>query len=249
MAQRLAGKVAIVTGAGRGIGRSVAIGFAREGARLALCSRTEAQLAETADAIRRIGGTAIEIPADVAREEDIVRLVKMTVECYGTVDILVNNAAILTPRATLAETTTADWDLTMIVNVRGPFLLSREVSRVMIPKRTGSIINLSSGAGKRVAPFWGTYSLSKVGIEGMTKIFAEELRSHGIRVNAVNPGGTRTEMRSKAYPREDPMTLPHPDDLVPVFVYLASDDSAGITGQSLEAREWIAKSGDVGQGT
>ena len=248
MAQRLAGKVAIVTGAGRGIGRSIAIGFAKEGARVVLCSRTHAQLGAVADEIRRAGGTAVAVPVDVSRDEDVQRLVRMAVECYGTVDILVNNAAVLMPRATLAETTTSDWDMTMVVNVRGPFLLSREVLRIMATKRSGSIINLSSGAGKRVMPYWGAYSLSKVGIEGMTRIFAEELRPHGIRVNAVNPGGTRTEMRALAYPREDPAILPHPDELLPLFVYLASDESADVTGQSLEAREWIAKNGDVGRG-
>ncbi len=243
MAQRLAGKTAIVTGAGRGIGRSIAIGFAKEGARIVLCSRTRTQLEAVADEVRRVGGTAVAVPADVSRDEEIERLVRRAVECYGTVDILVNNAAILTPRAPLAEMTTADWDLTMIVNVRGPFLLSREVARIMTPKRSGSIINLSSGAGKRVMPYWGAYSLSKVGIEGMTRIFAEELRPHGIRVNAVNPGGARTEMRASAYPSEDPATLPHPDELLPMFLHLASDESADVTGQSFEAREWITKRG------
>jgi NAD(P)-dependent dehydrogenase (short-subunit alcohol dehydrogenase family) len=109
----------------------------------------------------------------------------------------------------------------------------------MIPQRSGSIINVSSGVGRIGRACWGAYAASKFGVEGLTQVLADELREFGIRANSVNPGPTRTEMRALAYPEEDPLTLPTPDHVAPVFVYLASDDSAAVTGQSFDARDWL----------
>jgi NAD(P)-dependent dehydrogenase (short-subunit alcohol dehydrogenase family) len=115
----------------------------------------------------------------------------------------------------------------------------QEALQIMMPQRQGSIINVSSGVGRIGKARWGAYAASKFGVEGLTQVVADEVREFGIRANAVNPGPTRTEMRAVAYPEEDPLTLPTPDAIVPVFVYLASDDSAAVTGQSLDAQDWL----------
>lgn len=238
---RLTGTVAIITGASRGLGRAVTLRFAREGASVAICSRTPKDVEVLAKEVRRLGSDALAVKADVSQERDVDRLVAMTLQALGHVDVLVNNAGVLTPRAPIDQVKVTDWDLTMAVNVRGPFLCMRAVLPHMRPRRRGSIINVSSGAGKRPAPLWGPYAVSKFGIEGLTALAAEEMRADGIRVNAVNPGGTRTTMRSQAYPEEDPAQLPPPEDLTGIFAYLASEASRDVTGLSLDARDWLAQ--------
>ena len=236
---RLEGAVAIITGASRGLGRAVAIRFAEEGAKLSLCARQAAAVEETAQEIRRRGGSVLALKADVASDRDVDRLVAMTLKTFGCIDVLVNNAGVLTPKAPLQEVRVNDWELSMAVNLRGPFLCMRAVLPHLLAQRRGSIINVSSGAGKREAPLWGPYAVSKFGVEGLTLLAAGETRGSGVRVNAVNPGGLRTAMRASAYPDEDPMTLPTPDAITGVFVYLASEASHEVTGQSLDAREWL----------
>ena len=179
------------------------------------------------------------ISGDLSKEEAVGRVVKETEKTFGSVDILVNNAGILTPRAPIHRVEIKDWDLSLEINLRSVFLLTRAVLPSMIQRKTGVIINVSSGAGKRAAPEWGPYAVAKFGVEGLTKLVAEEVRPHGIRVNAVNPGGIRTSMRAMAYPDEDPSSLPIPETLVPLFVWLASEKSQGITGESIEWREWM----------
>jgi NAD(P)-dependent dehydrogenase (short-subunit alcohol dehydrogenase family) len=115
----------------------------------------------------------------------------------------------------------------------------REALNIMMPQRSGSIINVSSGVGRIGRARWGAYAASKFGLEGLTQVVADGVREFGIRVNAVNPGPTRTEMRALAYPEEDPLILATPDEVVPIFVYLASDAAAAVTGQSLDARDWL----------
>ena len=237
--KKLSGRVAIVTGASRGVGRAVAVRFAREGARVVICSRTPKDVEAVAKEIRRDGGDVLAVKADVSQERDVDRLAAMTLERFLRIDVLVNNAGVLTPRAAIERVRVTDWDLTMAVNLRGPFLCMRAILPHLRAQRSGSIINVTSGAGKRASPLWGPYAVSKFGIEGLTALVAEETRADGIRVNAVNPGGTRTDMRSAAYPQENPQSLPAPEDLAGVFVYLASDASLGVTGQSLEGRDWL----------
>ena len=235
---RLRGKVAVVTGASRGIGRAVAQGYAREGAKVAMAARTGSTLEEVAAHIRHSGGEVITFSGDLSREDQVAALMKKANDAFGPVEILVNNAGILIPRAPIHEVTTSDWDLSLAVNLRSVFLCMKTVLPQMIERRCGVVINLSSGAGKRAAPFWGPYAVAKCGIEGLTQLVAEEVRLYGIRVNAVNPGGVRTSMRATAYPDEDPASLPNPEDLAPFFVWLASDHSKGITGESIDWRQW-----------
>jgi NAD(P)-dependent dehydrogenase (short-subunit alcohol dehydrogenase family) len=116
--------------------------------------------------------------------------------------------------------------------------MTRAVLPVMLAQQTGSIINVTSGVGRQGKAQWGAYAVSKAGLEALTQVLADEVGQDGIRVNAVNPAATRTAMRAQAYPAEDPLTLPTPEEILPIFVYLASDASKGVNGQSLEARDW-----------
>ena len=155
--------------------------------------------------------------------------------------MLVNNASFLGPRVPIADYPVSAWEDVLRVNLTGSFLMIQEALKIMMPQRHGSIINVSSGVGRAGKARWGAYAAAKFGVEGLTQVLADEVRELGIRVNTVNPGPTRTEMRALAYPEEDPLTLVTPDDIVPIFVYLASDASAAVTGQSLEARDWLSR--------
>ena len=239
---RLAGKVALVTGASRGIGKAVALAFAREGAKVVICARRQAELKRAAREIHATGGEVAWIAADIANPNDVKRSVREAQRRYGTIHILVNNASVLGPRAPITRYPLAAWEQVLKVNLTAQFLMTKEVLRRMIPQREGSIINVSSSVGRIGKARWGAYAASKFGVEGFTQVLAEEVKEFNIRVNAVNPGATRTEMRALAYPEEDPLTLPAPDEIAGVFVYLASAESSGITGKSFDARERLNKS-------
>jgi NAD(P)-dependent dehydrogenase (short-subunit alcohol dehydrogenase family) len=237
--KKLAGKVALITGGSRGIGKAVAAGYALEGAAVFVCGRNALDVKKAIADIEGAGGRVSGCAGDVGKIEDVRRIVQSTIAQFGGIDVLVNNASLLGPRVPIADYPLEAWEEVLRVNLTGIFLMSREVvKKVMIPKRQGSIINVSSGVGRIGKARWGAYGASKFGVEGLTQGLAEEVKDLGIRVNAVNPGPTRTEMRGVAYPDEDPLTLPAPDQIVPVFVYLASEDSRNVTGQSFDAQEW-----------
>ena len=206
----LNGKVAVVTGASRGIGAAVARRYVKEGAKVVLASRSPEALRKVAQMIKKEGGEVLAVVTDVSIEQDVVQLMDAARTAFKTIDILVTSAGILTPRSPLSEVTEEDWERTMAVNLKGSFFCAREALKVMEKKKSGSVIFISSGAGKRPAPYWGPYAVSKFGIEGLMLAMAEEVRENGIRVNAVNPGGARTTMRAMAYPDEDPKRLPQP---------------------------------------
>ncbi len=235
-------KVALVTGGSRGIGRAIALAYAREGARVFVSARREADLEQAVGEIRAAGGEASWIAADISKTREVKRLLREVRCLYGTVHILVNNASILGPRETIIRYPLSDWERVMRVNLTAMFGVTKEALRMMIPQKEGSIINLSSGVGRVGKARWGAYAVSKFGVEGFTQLLAKEMKEHNIRVNAVNPGGTRTDMRAEAYPQEDPLTLPAPDEITKVFVYLASPESEGVTGKSFDARDWLKKS-------
>ncbi len=238
---RLTGKVALVTGGSRGIGKAIAMAYAREGATLFICARGRESLEATVEEIRSAEGEAQGQVADLSRARDVKRLVRQVVRSYGTIHVLVNNASLLGPRETLARYPLAAWEEVIKVNLTALFMVTKEVLGVMIPREEGTIINVSSGVGRVGKARWGAYSASKFGVEGFTQVLAEEVKERNIRVNAVNPGGTRTEMRAEAYPEEDPMTLPHPDEIMEIFVYLATEVSGDVTGKSFDARDWLKK--------
>jgi len=237
--QKLLGKVALITGGSRGIGKAVATAYAREGAGVFICARKEADVQKAVAEIESFGARAYGCAGDVGKIEDAQRMVQRAAAQFSRVDILVNNASLLGPRVPIANYPVATWEEVLRVNLTGPFLMIQEALQIMMPQRQGSIINVSSGVGRSGKARWGAYAASKFGVEGLTQVVADEVREFGIRANAVNPGPTRTEMRAFAYPEEDPLTLPAPDAIVPVFVYLASDDSAAVTGQSLDAQDWL----------
>jgi NAD(P)-dependent dehydrogenase (short-subunit alcohol dehydrogenase family) len=238
--QILAGKVALVTGGSRGIGRAIAEAYARAGANVFICGRNADHLGRAVEQVRGVG--VIEgVAGDVGDPLDVERIVQATINRFGAVHVLVNNASILGPRQPLSHYPIADWSEVLRINLTGIFLMVRAVLPIMLEQRMGSIINLSSGVAKKGRARWGAYAVSKAGVEGLTQVLADEVSASGIRVNTVNPAPTRTEMRVLAYPSEDPLTLPTPDEILPVFLYLASDASAAVSGQSLEARDWLKR--------
>jgi NAD(P)-dependent dehydrogenase (short-subunit alcohol dehydrogenase family) len=232
----LEGKVALITGASRGLGRALALAYAEEGASLVLNSRDEGLLRPVVEEIEDKGAEALAAPADVSRGEEAERLVETAVERFGRIDVLVNNAGLLGPRVRIEDYPEEDWCRVIDANLTGPFL----VAKAAIPRMPegASIINMVSGVSIEGRPKWGAYSVSKFGVEGLTQILASELQERGIRVNAVDPGGMRTEMRAAAYPDEDPMTRITPEENTAVFLYLASDESREVTGQRFKAQEF-----------
>ena len=237
--QKLTGKVALITGGSRGIGKAVATAYAREGAGVFICARSDADLNRAVADIRTIGGAVHGCIGDVGDVAQAKAIIHAALKQFGKLDVLVNNASFLGPRVPIAEYPVSAWEDVVRINLTGSFLMTQEALKVMIPQRGGSIINVSSGVGRVGKARWGAYAASKFGVVGLTQVIADEVREFGIRANSVNPGPTRTEMRARAYPEEDPLTLPTPDHVAPVFVYLASDDSAAVTGQSLEAQVWL----------
>lgn len=233
----LDGRTALVTGASRGIGRAVAALFAHEGARVLLTARDAGLLRGVAEALPGEGHRVI--PADLSSRDQIDHLAnRVTAECDGRLDILVNNASILGPRRLLSECSVEEFTETLCVNLIAIFELTSRLIPALVAAGRGSIINVSSTVGREGRATWGAYSVSKFGVESLTQTWAAELAAQGVRVNAVNPGGTRTQMRAEALPDEDPSTLPPPEEIAPVFLWLASDASEEVTGQSLDAREW-----------
>jgi NAD(P)-dependent dehydrogenase (short-subunit alcohol dehydrogenase family) len=235
----LQGKTALVTGGSRGIGRAVAEAYALRGANVFICARDENNLRAAIDEIRKSGGEIAGLAGDVGNQEHVDRIVSYALARYGAINILVNNASILGPRETIANYPVAAWDEVLRINLTGLFLMTSAVLPTMLVQKGGSIINVTSGVGRRGKSRWGAYAVSKAGLEALTQVLADEVGAHGIRVNAVNPAATRTAMRAGAYPEEDPLTLPTPQEILPVFLYLASDASSGVSGQSLEARDWL----------
>ncbi|HUJ11764.1 MAG TPA: SDR family oxidoreductase [Verrucomicrobiae bacterium] len=210
----LDGKIVLVTGASRGIGKAIADAFQHAGARVIGVARSQG--------------------CDVSNEEHVERLFKNLQQRHGTLHILVNNAGILTPRKPIVEVTAHEWDETMAVNLRGVFLCTRAALRLMLRQRSGLIVNLTSGVGRRAAPEWGPYAVSKWGVEGFTKVVAEEVKSTRIKVVAVNPRPTRTHMRALAYPDEDPRNLKTPGELGKFFVALATGEIKFENGDSVD---------------
>lgn len=237
---KLKDKIAVITGGSKGIGKAVAKAFVKEGCHTIICSRNEDSLKNTALELEKFGRIEY-IKADISSKEDVRRLRDFVAGRFKGVDILVNNASILGVRTPIASYPEDIWEEVIKINLNAQFFVTKSLLPLLLTSRNGSIINVSSSVGRRGKATWGAYAVSKFGLEGFTQVLADELKSTSVRVNSVNPGGTRTEMRAMAYPEEDPQTLPTPDDIVPVFIYLASDESVGITGCQFDARDWLNK--------
>ncbi|HSE84251.1 MAG TPA: YciK family oxidoreductase [Thermodesulfobacteriota bacterium] len=237
---KLKGKTALVTGGSKGIGKAIAKSFAKEGGSVIICGRTEEALRGACEEISKYGEIGY-IKADIVNKDDVERLAARLLKKWDKLDILVNNASILGDRVSISEYPEDTWEKVIEVNLNAQFFVTKAVLPLLLKSPNASIINVSSSVGRRGKAFWGAYAVSKFGLEGLTQVLADELKSSNVRVNSINPGGTRTEMRAEAYPDEDPMTLPAPEEITPVFLYLASDESIGVTGKEFDAREWIGK--------
>lgn len=217
----LEGKVAIVTGAGRGIGRSVALNLARNGAGVSLAARTEADLLALRSEIEAFGGQAASFPTDVSQESEVVALVRNTVERLGRLDMVINNAGIGV-FGPLVETTAEEWDRVFAVNARGPFLLCREAIPHLEQRESAFIINIISVVGVKGYTNQAAYSASKHAVMGMTKSLAKEVQEDGIRVHAVSPGGVDTRLIGQARPDLDRSVLMQPDEIAEIVLFLVT---------------------------
>lgn len=227
---KLKNKVALITGGGRGIGRAVAMAYAREGARLALCARTASEIDQTVREIRGLGAGCEGWPCDVSLEEPVKELVSRVQRAFGQIDVLVNNAGVMTRPVPITELEVKKWDYTMAVNLRGPFLVTQAVLPLMIKQKSGSIINVSSSIGRSAYANFIAYATSKWGLEGFTQTLAAEVRSYNIRANTVEPGYVATKLTGYSGSK--------PESVTEIFVYLASDESKGVSGKMLGSSSW-----------
>jgi len=246
---RLEGRVALVTGSGRGFGRSVTVAYAMEGARVVSVARTRQELDRTADIIHARGGEVLTMPTDLSRVEEIYKLRDEVLGAFGRLDVLFNNAA-TSPWKTIEEMTVEEWDRTIDVNLRAPFLLAKAFLGAMRAQGSGSIVNVSSGSAVKGFVAELAYCPSKFGLEGLTQCLALELRPHNIAVNSLNvaaPAGkalkptSLTEAEAGAMPDEVRTRYADVDSMVEAFgdawMFVALQDASGVTGQRLSTRQ------------
>jgi len=246
---RLEGKVILVTGSGRGFGRAMAMAYAREGAKVVGVSRTRSELENMAKIVRSRGGEILTVPTDLSNEDEIYRLRDKVLETYGRLDVLVNNAAASLWK-TVEDMTVADWDFTIAVNLRAPYLLTKAFLETMKSQGGGSIINVTSRSAEIGFVAEIGYCPSKYGLEGLTQCFALELKQYNIAVNSVDvasPPGKRlkptglTLAEAKKRPKEITERYADDDSMVEAFkdawTFLALQDGSGVSGQRLGTRE------------
>jgi NAD(P)-dependent dehydrogenase (short-subunit alcohol dehydrogenase family) len=243
---RLAERVALITGAGTGIGRATAMAFAREGAKVALAGRRKEKLQQVAEEIAAEGGQALPLPCDVTIAADVDRAVRETLEHFGALHILVNNAGVLS-HATVEQLSEEDWDRVMRVNIKGPFLMSRAVLPAMRQAGGGSIINIGSILGLLAMKARAAYCASKGGVTMLTKAMALDHAHENIRVNCICPSLVETEMVRSLFPnspegralREARLSgiplgrIGKPQDVASLAIYLASEESSWLTGVAI----------------
>ncbi|WP_088328342.1 YciK family oxidoreductase [Lacimicrobium sp. SS2-24] len=235
----LENKVILVTGAGDGIGKEAALQFARHGAEVILLGRTVEKLEAVYDTIiAEQGKEPAIVPLDLngATPTHYQQLAQTIKEQFGRLDGLLHNASVLGNLRPFAQIPVEEWQHVMQVNLNSEFFMTQALLEVLLLSETASVVFTSSGVGRQGRAYWGTYAISKFATEGMMQVLADEYSSSGLRFNCINPGATRTSMRAKAYPGEDPMKLRTPAEIMPVYLYLMSDQSKDISGQSLDAQ-------------
>jgi NAD(P)-dependent dehydrogenase (short-subunit alcohol dehydrogenase family) len=249
---KLEGRVSIVTGGGRGIGLAIALSFAAEGSAVVVSGTSKAALDETAEKIRKQGGRAVSVPADVANEDHVRSLVEATISEFGQIDILVNNAGIAGPTALVPEVKLEDWERTLGVNLTGAFLCAKHALPHMIGRGGGRIINITSVAGLKGYAWRSPYCASKWGMIGLTRTLAEEIGRYDITCNAIAPGpirgprieqviSSRAKQMNRSYEEVEldyvgPTALKRmaeESDIAAMALFLASDEGRNITGETL----------------
>lgn len=249
---KLEGRVSIVTGGGRGIGLAIALSFAAEGSAVVVSGTSKDALDETAEKIRKLGGRAVSVPADVANEAQVRELVETTISEFGQIDILVNNAGIAGPTALVPDVKLEDWDRTLAVNLTGAFLCAKHALPHMIGRSGGRIINITSVAGLKGYAWRSPYCASKWGMIGLTRTLAEEVGRYDITCNAIAPGpirgprieqviSSRAKEMNRSYKEVEldyvgPTALKRmaeESDIATMALFLASDEGRNITGETL----------------
>ncbi len=235
-------KICLITGASRGLGRALALEFGRRGAKLVINSRSSSakELSETERKLKDLGVQVLSVAADVSMRADVERLAGEALARFGHVDVLINNASALgpTPMPYLIDYPIDDFEQVIRTNMSGPFMLTRALVGQMIARKSGSIINISSDAGVVGYASWGAYGVSKAALDHLTRTWATELNGTGVRVNSVDPGDINTSMKRASDPAGDESEWADPQSVTAVFVYLASDESAEISGQRFLAQEF-----------
>jgi|TARA_R110000772_G_scaffold39329_1_gene92563 NAD(P)-dependent dehydrogenase (short-subunit alcohol dehydrogenase family) len=238
--QCLQNKIILVTGAGDGIGRAAALSYAQHGATVILLGRTVEKLEAVYDEIEAAAYPQAAIyPLHLrgAVMKDYEELANTIEREFGRLDGLLHNAGVLGQRRTLAQTTVDSWDEVLHVNLSAPFMMTQALLPMLAAAENASIILTSSSVGRKGRAFWGAYAISKFGTEGMMQILAdEEFDLNNTRVNSINPGATQTVMRRTAYPGENPQDNPLPEVIMPLYLYLMSDDSKAVNGQQFDAQ-------------
>lgn len=233
-------RVILVTGAGAGIGRAAALACARHGATVILLGRELAKLEAVYDEIVALGAATpaiLTLDLSLAGQHECQQVANVIETTFGRLDGVLHNAAVLGEITPLEMYDPDTWDFVMKINLRAPFVLTQALLPLLKQSPDASVVMTTSSVGRRARAFWGAYAISKCGIEGLVQMLSDELTNiSAIRINAINPGATRTNMRASAYPGEDPMTLKTPEDIMPLYLYLLGPDSTGITGQSFDAQ-------------
>jgi NAD(P)-dependent dehydrogenase (short-subunit alcohol dehydrogenase family) len=228
----LKNKIAIITGAGKGIGKETALDFAREGADLVLAGRTLEDLEKISKQVDKYDIKTLCITVDIASEIEVKKMVNDTLNTFGRIDILVANAGIHL-RKTIIDTSVAEWDEMMEINLRGTFLCCREAIKVMMGQDYGKIVIISSESGKKGSASQGAYCATKFGQIGFTEVLTDEVKDYNINVNAVLPSATNTPLIRKSYPEVNHEALTKPESIAKVITFMASENASAIKGASV----------------
>lgn len=231
------GRLALVTGATRGLGRAIALCYAKAGAHVIAVGRTQGALEELDDEIQKVGEPATLLTLDLRKGDKIDALGPTIFERWGKLDVFVGNAAMLGPLSPLPHITADSWQQVIDVNLTANWRLIRTLDPLLKLSDAGRVVLVTSGAADGRHAYWGPYAVSKAGVECLGKMYAAECENTPLRVAMVNPGAMRTAMRAKAFPGEDPMTLPAPEDVAPLFLDLALPQSA-VHGEVVSFRDW-----------
>lgn len=236
----LEGRIILITGASDGIGRALAVHAAGHGARVILHGRNASKLEKVYDEIEALQGaprpSIAVMDLGAAGSDAYTSLADSLADEFGRLDGLVNNAGILGERYSIEQYDAAMWQQVMHVNVTAAFAITQVCLPLLRQSDDASIIFTSSGVGRVGKPFWGAYAVSKFATEGLSQVLASELEHSAIRVNCINPGPVRTEMRRAAYPAEDRDELQTAEEILPAYMFLLGPDSKGVTGKSLDAQ-------------